>query len=140
MKPIPFLPVPAFCLFAFLLWQPAAQAADLTIRIEGAAPKGNLLIRLHDREQGFRDGSDAVARFVLPPRDGGAAVTLHDLPAGRYAAAAFQDEDGNQILSSNILGIPNEPYGWSGGADSADFAKASTMLTDAPASLTIRLR
>ena len=72
--------------------------------------------------------------------NGRASLTLHGLPAGTYAATAFQDVDGNQTLTTNVLGIPNEPYGWSGETDSGDFSKAATTLGETGGSLTVRLR
>lgn len=36
-----------------------------------------------------------------------------DVPPGRYAIAAFHDQDGNKKLNASLLGLPNEPYGFS---------------------------
>ncbi len=49
--------------------------------------------------------------YTLEP-NGGSSPTLFadDLPYGEYAAAIFQDENGDEKLNTNFLGIPKEPY------------------------------
>ena len=44
------------------------------------------------------------------------AITFHfnNLIAGRYAILVFQDENGNEILDRNLLGIPKERWGITG--------------------------
>jgi uncharacterized protein (DUF2141 family) len=41
-------------------------------------------------------------------------LTMHDLPDGTYAAGVYQDENDNGKLDSGFMGIPKEPYGFSG--------------------------
>ena len=43
-------------------------------------------------------------------------VVFSEVPAGRYAIAAFQDFDGTGVLRRGKLGIPLEPYGFSNNA------------------------
>jgi uncharacterized protein (DUF2141 family) len=52
---------------------------------------------------------------VRMPIDGNAAVLHFDgLPAGRYAAVVFHDENDNGVIDHALLG-PSEPIGFSGG-------------------------
>ena len=37
-------------------------------------------------------------------------LRLPELPAGKYAIAAFHDQNGNGKLDKNWMGIPQEPY------------------------------
>jgi uncharacterized protein (DUF2141 family) len=37
-----------------------------------------------------------------------------EVPTGIYALQVFQDDNGNQLLDTNWLGIPTEPVGFSG--------------------------
>jgi len=39
-----------------------------------------------------------------------------DIPYGEYAFVAFLDNDNNQMLSANFIGIPKEPFGFSNNA------------------------
>jgi len=45
-------------------------------------------------------------------RPGSVLVTI-EVPPGTYAAQAYQDEDGNTVLTQNMLGLPVEPLGFS---------------------------
>lgn len=38
------------------------------------------------------------------------------LPSGRYAIAAFHDQNGNGKIDKNWVGVPTEPYGFSNNA------------------------
>jgi len=41
------------------------------------------------------------------------SYTSKDVPAGKYAIAAFQDENAEGKLSKNMFGVPKEPRGFS---------------------------
>ena len=41
-------------------------------------------------------------------------VVFNGIKPGKYAVAAYIDQDGNQSLGKNFLGIPTEPYNFSG--------------------------
>lgn len=45
----------------------------------------------------------------------GQSVTwkINDVPYGDYGVAVFHDENGNGKMDKNLLGIPQEPYGFS---------------------------
>ena len=40
-------------------------------------------------------------------------VTFSGLKPGQYGVALFQDINGNEELDRNLLGAPNEPFGFS---------------------------
>jgi uncharacterized protein (DUF2141 family) len=40
-------------------------------------------------------------------------VRIADVPAGRWAVVAYQDENSNDELDRNFVGIPQENYGFS---------------------------
>ena len=45
-----------------------------------------------------------------------AVIEFDELPFGEYAVKAFHDEDNNDDLNTNLLGIPIEDYGFSNDA------------------------
>lgn len=47
-------------------------------------------------------------------RQGEVSVKFKDLAVGIYAASAVHDKDGNNRLTTNFMGIPTEPYGFTG--------------------------
>ncbi|MBL7665211.1 MAG: DUF2141 domain-containing protein [Bacteriovoracaceae bacterium] len=51
-----------------------------------------------------------IQSFVYHPDE---PCTDLEVPPGRYAIAFFHDENDNQKLDENFLGIPNEAFGFS---------------------------
>jgi uncharacterized protein (DUF2141 family) len=108
------------CLLSLLLWPcvTPALALDLTVVLDGFdKTKGPLMLALFDRADAFDRAPDsqdqAVAAVRVFPGEDRVSVTLTGLPQGRYAAAAYQDSNGNGKLDTNVLGIPVKPYGFS---------------------------
>lgn len=92
----------------------AAAAGDLTIEVSGITPgRGKVYIAVYDTPDTFPISGRQRVGQVLEPQDGHLTVHFSDLPPGQYAAAAFQDFNGNGKLDKNFLGIPKEPYGFS---------------------------
>ncbi|GJE27346.1 hypothetical protein LKMONMHP_2204 [Methylobacterium organophilum] len=114
------------------------QAAGLDVTVSGIEPGGTLYVALCQgglSEEACRIGQDAPAagasqRFVF-----------RDLPPGIWAVAAFQDRNGNRRLDRTPLGLPREPYAFSGGGRRArpDFASASFRLNEPGAALHLQL-
>ena len=53
----------------------------------------------------------ALQAVMAPIAQGSARCRFQPVPAGTYAVAVVHDENGNQTLDSNILGVPAEGYG-----------------------------
>jgi uncharacterized protein (DUF2141 family) len=63
------------------------------------------------------DGDGSIfGTAVAPISDGQAVAVFEEVPAGPFAVSVFHDEDGDGELDSTALGIPSEPYGFSGDA------------------------
>ena len=106
---------PAVSAFAAVLaWSGPASSADLALSVAGIAnEKGNVMIAVFDKAATFRDAGAAVAAIRIRARRGVVKVILPNLPAGTYAVSAFHDENGDQKLDMNMLGMPTEGYGFS---------------------------
>lgn len=50
-----------------------------------------------------------------------AVLVFKDVPYGKYAIAVFQDQNNDDILNTNIVGIPQEPIAFSNGAKAGAF-------------------
>jgi uncharacterized protein (DUF2141 family) len=91
----------------------AAPAAELRITIANVVPnKGDLLVTLFDRAQGFPDQPNAAqpSRKVKP--DGSTMqLSFSNLAEGRWAVMVLQDFNGNGRVDTNLVGLPKEPYG-----------------------------
>ena len=106
--------------FAMLIGFAAAAA--------GPAPNGTLTIRVDN----VRNSAGVVhvdicpqAQFLkddcpfagdAPARSGVTVVTIHGVPAGRYAAQVFHDENRNKKVDRALFGIPKEGVGFSNDA------------------------
>lgn len=91
-----------------------ASAATLHVKIDGVASgKGQLRVAVCDESTFMKKcGIGALA----PAHSGSVTVDVPDVPAGNWAVMAYHDENGNQKLDRNELGIPSEGYGFSNGA------------------------
>ena len=69
--------------------------------------QGQVLVALHDSASSFpRNASAALLRRSLTARNGRASTTFSGLPAGDYAIAVLHDENSNEELDTNFLGMP----------------------------------
>ena len=88
-----------------------AVAATVEVRVSGVtAGKGKVNVALCDKERFLKQcGYSGSA----PARAAETVVTLKDVPAGTWAVLAYQDENENNELDRNFIGIPKENYGFS---------------------------
>ena len=127
-------------LVAFAALAGPVRAASLEVLVEGAEPgAGAVYVTLCQgtlNEAGCRLGQDA------PARGGGQRFLFRDVPSGPWAVAAFQDLDGDGRLGRTPLGLPLEPYGFSGAVGRRarpDFSEASFVLAEPGAAVRVRL-
>jgi uncharacterized protein (DUF2141 family) len=92
---------------------PAAWSADLDIRVGNVKEAvGDLMLGIYSNAEDYR--KTAVRTIKAPATGSPVAIRIPGLVAGDYAIAIYHDRNGNQKLDSNMLGIPKEPYGFSG--------------------------
>ena len=98
-----------------------AGAGELRATIGNVKPQqGKLWVALYDGADAYR----AERRFagqILEASGTEVTAVFAGLPAGRYGVAVFQDRNGDSALTTNLLGVPGEPYGFSGGATGGAF-------------------
>jgi uncharacterized protein (DUF2141 family) len=89
--------------------------ATLTVRVTGARnAKGKIRVALFRDGEGFpNDASQAVHKQAadVDPQTLSAQVVFANLPAGVYAVSVFHDENVNERLDKNFMGVPKEGYG-----------------------------
>ncbi|MEY3053163.1 MAG: hypothetical protein RLY31_2948 [Bacteroidota bacterium] len=91
------------------------SAGTLSLRISGISPaKGILRIALFRSPDDFMQTDLADRHSILVSKYPEMTAVIPDLPFGTYALAVFQDENENGVLDKNLLGIPSEPYAFSG--------------------------
>jgi uncharacterized protein (DUF2141 family) len=87
----------------------------LTVHVTGARnAKGKIRVALFREGKGFpNDTSQAVHTQAadVDPQTLSAQVVFADLRAGVYAVTVFHDENMNERLDKNFMGVPKEGYG-----------------------------
>ncbi|MEM9529502.1 MAG: DUF2141 domain-containing protein [Pseudomonadota bacterium] len=67
-------------------------------------------------EAAFGGTGSGIAQLVVPAKKGAVRISLDSLPAGEFAIRVMQDLDGDGKLGTNLVGMPNEPWGISNDA------------------------
>jgi uncharacterized protein (DUF2141 family) len=117
-----------------------ASAATVQVEVDGIVPGGGR-VRVALCQGGLSEAS--CTRGDDAPASGSRAlVTFQDVAPGTYAVAAYQDANGNGRLDRTGLGLPLEPYGFSGTAgrrSRPDFAEAAFPLREPGLAVRVRL-
>lgn len=123
-----------------------ASAAELTVVVSGIrGGDGQLMVGVFDKADTFL--KQPLAGRVLPAsvRDGAgnARLVIDNLAPGGYAVSVVHDRDGNGRLTLNLMGLPSEPFGFSGKGGNFGpprFEDATLQLDAAGATVEIQLK
>lgn len=108
--------------------------------------KGAVLVSLFKDVNGFPDdAAKAYGKEKAYLVNNTASIIFKTVPPGNYAIAILHDENNNQKLDKNILGIPKEGFGFSNNASAPfgppSFNKASFIhTTNKPTDLQIKIK
>lgn len=122
-------------------------SANLTVCVTGARnAKGKIRVALFSDGKGFpNDASQAVHTQAadIDPQTLSAKVVFAGLPAGVYAVSVFHDENVNEKLDKNFMGVPKEGYGASNNPKKKmgppNFDEAKFQLSGTEQSVEIKL-
>jgi uncharacterized protein (DUF2141 family) len=93
-----------------------ASAARIIITIDGLhSAQGNVFVGLYATPSKFLNGNQCDAMKRVRASTGPITVTFDNLRPGTYAVGAYHDENGNDHLDTNFLGLPVEGYALSNG-------------------------
>jgi uncharacterized protein (DUF2141 family) len=100
---------------AALLSGAAPAGYRLTVDVENVRnAQGVVGVLVFNTAQGWPEKFSAALRAeATAAHTGVVEITIPDLPAGDYAVVALHDENANQQLDRNWLGIPVEQWGMS---------------------------
>lgn len=91
----------------------AQHTVELTIKgIEKTL--GTVLVGVYNSEESFMKKRLTSKKVKVIGKE--VTVVFEDVSPGDYAISTFHDENDNNKLDTNFLGIPNEPYGFSNNA------------------------
>lgn len=75
---------------------------------------GYAMVAIFNKEESFLNVGLKSAKVKI--ENNTCSVTFKDLPKGIYAVSMFHDENDNNKMDTNVLGIPKETYGCSNNA------------------------
>jgi uncharacterized protein (DUF2141 family) len=124
--------------------QAQAGRARLTIHVQGVVPAGGLVrLGLYDRASYENDG-EPIAFADVPAKAGVTVITLTPVAPGDYAIETYQDVNSNDKMDQSLIGLPQEPYGFSRDArpflSRPGFAAVKITLAPGENSQTIHLQ
>lgn len=101
-----------FLLFPFFTF----SQNKLSIRVDGVkTSNGRISVAVYNRADGFLKFDQVYKCDSTRAQKGTTLIAIDDLPEGEYALAIFHDENGNDVLDTNWLGVPKEAIGFSRG-------------------------
>ncbi len=133
-----------FCLFSLTAYKQPVKG--INVEITGLRNNnGYVLVSLFKEGSGFPDQAEkAVRKAKLGISNRKAAIVFSDIQPGQYAIAILHDENSDQKMNTNALGIPKEGYGFSNNVTGAfgppSFKRASFKYNGDLTSVTIRTR
>jgi uncharacterized protein (DUF2141 family) len=94
-----------------------SPTGTLTIVFTGLeSDEGTVKVAVANSEKNYKDHQNPFIGLTIPISNKKSIAVIDELPFGEYAVKAFHDEDGNDMLNTNFLGIPTEDYGFSNDA------------------------
>ena len=101
-------------LFVFPLF--AGAQIQLSVFVEDVRTSaGNINVAVYNKADGFLKFDKVFKSGHTRAMEGVTHLYIDNLPEGEYALAVFHDENGNNKLDTNWLGIPRENFGFSKG-------------------------
>ena len=126
---------------ALLLAAGSALASTVEVRVSGVTAKGKVNVAVCDKARFLKQCAYSAS---VPAQAGETTVTVKDVPPGTWAVLAYQDDNGNNELDRNLIGIPKEAYGFSrdarGKFGPPSFEDAAIEVGETPATASVRLR
>lgn len=105
----------SFFFFTTQLPAQAPSSATLTVRIVNARnANGEVRIALFQSADGFPGDASKALRTQpakIDPQRLTTQAVFSGIPQGAYAVMVFHDENGNDKIDKNFVGIPKEGYG-----------------------------
>lgn len=138
--------LPLLCVLCGMLNVLSAQNQLKITITDVRTVKGQILFSLYKQERGYPDDPDlAFSRGAIPVNAKQITHVITDLPPGNYALSLVHDENSNNRLDKNKMGIPTECFAFSNNSMGAfgppKFIKARFQIrSDTLNQQTIRLR
>jgi uncharacterized protein (DUF2141 family) len=108
-----------------------AQAADLTVTIDGIEDRGGRLYVSVQTEEQFMKPTGTAGQIIDDPEAGETEMTF-DIPSGDYAVSVWHDFDGDGTFDMSEEGMPIDGWAISGKPTNGEpaFSDASVTVPD----------
>ncbi|MFN4122802.1 MAG: DUF2141 domain-containing protein [Flavobacteriales bacterium] len=77
---------------------------------------GTMNVALYNNASSFNNPNQAYKQLFIPVNATSMTMKFDSIPPGEYAFGLFHDENNNQVLDQNFLGIPKEGFAFSNNA------------------------
>jgi uncharacterized protein (DUF2141 family) len=95
----------------------SVEMGSLIVQITGfASDEGDCWFALDNSKEVYESEYSVFIGKILPIINNEVFLKIDSLKYGNYAIKVFHDENRNEELDSNLLGIPTEDYGYSNNA------------------------
>ncbi|NKB77634.1 MAG: DUF2141 domain-containing protein [Gammaproteobacteria bacterium] len=95
----------------------SAFSGELCISIgDIKSNEGTMMVAIVDNETSFKESKPSVASMLLPTHSEAISACVKSLVDGEYAIRVMQDLNNNGEMDTNLVGMPNEPWGTSNNA------------------------
>ena len=137
-----------FRCLSFILCSFQLSAATLDVEIQGITDGGALHLAVYnskevfESDRGDKPGSQTgIEAGVVKKIGKGTYKGSFEIPPGIYAIGVYIDENDNEKLDTNFLGIPKEQYGFSNNAKAFGIPKfeAASFVIEKYKKVQIRL-
>ena len=121
------------------------QTGQLDIEIQGLRnQQGQVCLNLFTSSRGFPGNSqNAVQNQCVAVTTSSPRVTFDSIQAGSYAVAVLHDANGDREVNRNVLGIPQEGFGFSRNpvirTGPPEFGDAMVVVAGPKTSIQVRL-
>lgn len=97
----------------FATAQKKQPGSTIVVQLNGIKENaGQVLLSLFNKEEGFPTQPEKAFRWSKAKvTSTSLIISLDGLPPGKYAIAVVQDENMNEVMDRDWLGLPSEPYG-----------------------------
>ena len=94
----------------------SASAARLIVTVTGMkSAAGGVYVGLYATPSKFLNGTQVDAMRKVRASTGPVTVVFDNLPPGTYAVGAYHDENNNDHMDTDFVGLPTEGYALSNG-------------------------
>jgi uncharacterized protein (DUF2141 family) len=122
-----------------------ASAARIVVTITGLkSNEGGVYVGLYATPSKFLNGTQVDAMKKVRASTAPITVVFDNLAPGTYAVGTYHDENNNNHLDTNFLGLPTEGYALSNGiravAAKPTFQQAAFTVGNAGAAVSLQIR